>query len=204
MMKLLFAVLVFVFYACNADKDKPADGDKSLTSLEQRLDKYMKLNDDMKMDSLMDYIYPKLFEYVPRAELIKTMEDGFKTGDRVVEIDSMVVEKLHPLFEMDGATYAKVDYSMVMNMQFRKRESNVEDSVEQGPLMDTMFAEKYGRENVVFNKEQNRLRIRMKSSMVAINDKYAKDWSFVNLSKESPITTKLFSDKVLKKLETYK
>jgi hypothetical protein len=204
MMKLLFAVLIFVFYACNSDKGKPADGDNTLSSLERRLDIYMKLNDEMKMDSLMDYIYPKLFEYVPRAELVKTMNDGFKSGDRVVEIDSMHVEKIHPLFEMDGATYAKVDYSMVMNMQFRKRVTNAEDSVDQGPLMDTMFAEKYGRENVIFNKELNRLRIRMKSSMVAINDKYAEDWSFVNLSMDSPLSNKLFSDAVLKKLETYK
>lgn len=39
--------------------------------------------------------------------------------------------------------------------------------------------------------------------MVAIKDEYAKEWSFVELKEDDPMTEKLFTKELLAKLATY-
>jgi len=120
MKKLILAFAVVAFCACGSSKKKTEGGTATTgTSLEQRVAEYMKLNEEMNIDKIMDYVYPGVFTIAPRADLVKAMKEGFESEEVKIEIESMKVDKMHPVFEMDNGSYAMIDYSLVMHMSAR-------------------------------------------------------------------------------------
>ena len=207
-MKKLFVVIgILALSACGSSKKKvetsSTSGDSS--SIEQRLADFMKLNEEMKFEEIMEYIYHKVFTIVPKEELLKAMKEGFDNKEVKVDIESMKVDKIHPVFEMDNASYAKIDYSMQMQMDFANSSDNTESiDSEQSELMRKTLAAQYGEENVSVDEATGNLLIRASSIMVAVKEKSDKDWYFVNLKADDPMMTKIFSKEVIDKIGTYK
>lgn len=199
MKKLAFGLAVIILFGCG-DAKKKSEPSTTGTSLEKRLAEYMQLTEDMDLEKLMDYIYPKLFDIAPKEQMLKAMKDGFENDEVKVSLDSMKVEKIYPVFESGKGSYAKVTYSMVMVMEFVDKENLAEqiESIIEGA------GEKYGRENLYFEEKTGSLRIREKSDLVAAKDKYAKEWSFVSLKEDDPMINKLLDKDVLEKLKEYK
>lgn len=202
---IVFVVLLLV--GCKSSDTKKEtlskDGTTESTSkvngsLEQRLSEFMQVNDKMDLEKVLDYTYPKLFEIVPRPQLLEAMKQGFNNDEVKVELDSLQVDKIHPIFDEGKGSYAKVIYSMVMNMSLLKNNNDEETS----KVILATLREKYGENNVTSN-EAGVIRIRTTSPMVAVKDAYAKEWSFVNLKDDDPMIEKLFSKEVLDKLATY-
>ena len=200
MKKLIFALSVLVFCACGDSKKKVA-GNETDHSLQTRLDEFMKVNDEMNFEKIMDYTYPKLFTIVPRTQLMETIKEGFDNKDFKIELDSLRVDSLYPVFQSGKGSYAKIRYSMVM-LFYSKDTSSVEkdSSLE---MIRQSLATKYGEENVILNEAAKLIRIRISSPMAAVKDEYAKEWSFVNLNTEDDFIKKLFDKEVLDKLATY-
>ncbi len=204
-MKNIVVVLsILALCACGSSKKKAETADAG-APLEQRLSEFMKLNDEMNLEKIMDYIYPKLFDIAPRNEILKAMKDGFDNAEVKVELDSMKVDKIYPVFEMDKGSYAKITYSMVMLMNFKNsKDSAAASDNSQNEFIKASIAEKYGEENVTMDEATGVIRIRTASPMVAVKDESAKEWCFVNLNDDDPMINKLFSKEVLDKLATYK
>jgi hypothetical protein len=198
---VVFAVLFMV--ACKDSGKKEEKTAETGNSLEQRLAEFMEVNDNMDLDKVLDYSYPKLFTIVPRADLEKAMKDGFNNEEVKVELDSLQVIKVHPIFEEGKGSYAKVDYSMVMIMKF-KQDSAATDNSETNEMIRASMAQKYGEENVTMDNATGILRIRMTTPLVAAKDEHSKDWTFVNLKEEDAMINKLFSKEILDKLASYK
>lgn len=204
MKKLFFAFFILVFCTCGVSQEK-TDPTGNAATLEERLSTFMKMNDEMNLDGVMDYIYPKLFTIVPRKDILKAMKEVFNGEEIKVKLDSMKVDKVHPVFEINKGSYAKITYSMVMLMDFNpSKDSTIATDDSQTELIRSSLAEQYGENNVSLDKATGILRIRTASPMVAVKDELAKEWSFVNLKPEDPMMEKLFSKEVLDKLATYK
>jgi hypothetical protein len=205
-MKNIVVVLsILALCACDSSKKKVESPDNSVASLEQRLTGFMKLNEEMNLEKIMDYIYPKLFDIVPRNELLKAMKNGFDNEYVKIDLDSMKVDKIHPVFEMDKGSYAKITYSMVMLMSFKNSKDSADaNDNSQNELIKASMAEKYGEENVSMDEATGIIRIHTASPMVAVKDELAKEWCFVNLNEGDSMLNKLFSKEVLDKLATYK
>ena len=200
-MKRLFVVGILALSACGSSKKKadPSSTSSDSSSIEQRLAEFTRLNEEMKFEEIMDYVYPKVFTIEPKEELVKAMKEGFDNEEVKIDIDSMKVDKIHPVFEMDNASHAKINYSMLMLMSF----NNSKDS-EQSELIRAGMAQKYGDKNVSIDEVTGNLVIRASSIMVAIKERSDKEWYFVNLNEEDPMMTKIFSKEVIDKLSTYK
>ena len=115
MKKLFFAFIVLIFCACGSSKKKVTDtGNGKEAPLEQRLADFMKVNDEMDFEKVMDYTYPKLFTLAPREQLVKVMKDAFSSEEVKIELDSMRVDTVFAVFKIGDGSYAKVRYSMNM------------------------------------------------------------------------------------------
>lgn len=211
MKKLVFVFAVLVFCACGSKKKTEAGNG----SLEKRLAEFMKLNDEMNMEKMMDYIYPKLFTIAPRESVMKAMKDGFDSEEVKVELDSLKVDKIYPVFEMDKGSYAKVNYSMIMFMDLKKPKDSIDKPVTDhsigkeypaptATLMQSIMENEFGKENVSVDSQTGSIKVYAKSPMIAVKDEYAKEWSFINFKKDNEMFAKLFSKEVLDKLATYK
>lgn len=204
MKKILVVFAILALGACGSSKKKVETADNS-SSMEQRLTEFMKLNEEMNMEKIMDYVHPKLFTIVPRKDLLQAMKDGFNSEEVKVDIDSMKVDKIHPVFEMDNASYAKINYSMLMLMDFNNAaDSTAEVDEEQSEFMRKTMAAEYGEENVSVDEATGIIKIRASSIMIAVKEKSDKEWYFVNLKEEDPMMTKIFSKEVIDKIGTYK
>jgi len=202
MKKFIWVIAILVLCACGSSKNKKAESKTSNASLEQRLQEYRKLNEELNIDKLMDYIYPKLFTLAPREDMVKGMKDFFASDEIKVVIDSLTIDRIHPVFQIGDGSYAKVEYSMVMRMDMSPKDT-VEDEGQNEMIVQTMRAQ-YGEENVDIDKATGMIRIRTVNPMVAVKDEYAKEWSFVSLKEDDPMINQLFSKEVLDKLKTYK
>ncbi len=137
----------------------------------------------MKPEKMMDYIYPKLFTIVSRDQVQATMKHlFFEDKDLKVGFDSLQIEKIFPIFEMDSARYAKVTYTMVTTLEYsalRDSIANKHIPVETGKinhtittdrypapqltLMQTLLAREYGTENVTADPTTGIIKIRSKT-----------------------------------------
>ena len=204
MKKLLFVFSILALSACGSSKKKVETADNG-SSMEQRLTEFMKLNEEMNLEKIMDYVYPKLFTIVARKDLVQAMKEGFNTEEVKVKIDSMKVDKVYPAFEMDNASYAKITYSLVMLMDFNQsKDSTAEVDPEQNEFMRKTMATEYGDENVSVDEATGVIKIKASSIMVAVKEQSDKEWYFVNLKADDPMMTKIFSKEVIEKIGTYK
>ncbi len=204
MKNILIALSILVFCACGSSKKKVETAHNG-SSMEQRLTEFMTLNEEMNLEKIMDYVYPKLFTIVSRKDLLQAMKDGFNSEEVKIDIDSMKLDKIYPTFEMDNASYAKINYSMVMLMNFNQTKDTTDKvDPEQNEFMRKTMAAEYGEENVSVDETTGVIKIKASSIMVAVKEQSDKEWYFVNLKEEDPMMTKIFSKEVIEKIGTYK
>lgn len=203
MKKIYLVLVILLIYGCNNSEKKPEGNDPSLQT---RLTEFLKANDDMNFEKVIDYIYPKLFDIVPRKQLLETMNESFNNTEVRIELDSLRIDTLYPVFQTGKGYYAKARYSMIMLMNFSPTEgdNSNEANESQNDLIAKSLAEKYGEGNVSTDTGTGVIKIRTSSLMVAVKDEQAKEWCFVNLKEDDPLINKLFSNEILDKLATYK
>lgn len=159
----------------------------------------MEASKNMDFDKIMDYTYPKLFTIAPRAAMKEQLEKTFNNESIKVELDSLKATKIHPEFTVEENKYAKINYSMLMRMHIKSAESGTS----QMDFIVASLKEKYGEDKVSVN-ESGVIKINMTSNMVAIKEKSAKEWTFINLNAEDKqLMDKLLSKEVQDKLATY-
>jgi len=200
MKKIFWGLSLLILCACDNSKKKSANTGRGET-IEQRLNAFLKVNEEMDFEKVLDYTYPKLFKEASRSQLLKAMKEGFDNEEVKIELDSLKIITIHPEFKIGDASYARIKYSMIMLMDFKLKKDTGDAS--QANFTKEMLASQYGEENVSLDKTTGIIRIRQTSDMVAVKDEYAKEWCFVNLKENDPMTDKLFSKEVQDKLATY-
>lgn len=201
MKKITLILLIFSVSACGGKKktaDKP-----TTAALKQRLTEFLQYNDELNISKLLDYIYPKLFTLVPRADMEKAMKDGFESEELKVDLENVKADSLYPVFTVGKANYAKVRYSMVMWMEYKKVEESSNPAA-QVEAMQEMMANKYGPENVQVDAVNGKLKINsVNNQMLALQDSKDQPWYFLNLKKDDPLMQQLVSKEVIDSLAAY-
>jgi hypothetical protein len=219
MKKLLWALSLVILCACGSKK-KGAENATGET-LEQRLDGFLKANQSLDFEKIMDYTYPKVFKFSSRDQVMRELKDGFSSEVLDISMDSLKVIRIHPVFTMDGGEYAKVEYSMLMLMDVKgdddetttpadtldKTDHAINNDAYPAPqttLMVTLLEGQYGKGNVSADPKTGIIKIRMISDMAAIKDDLSKDWSFINLKSDDPkLLNMLLSKELQEKFASY-
>lgn len=194
-MKSIFLWLSFLVAGiiANAQQD---------TSLVKRVNEMLNLTQLKDFEKVMEYTYPKLFTIAPREVLITTMKTAFENDEFTIELDSVKVHTIFPVFVINDTSYAKVKHTMLMKMKYKKPYDATDNDNKESmvPLMEQRF----GKGKVRFDPIANSLNIFMTPDMVAIKDKTS-TWTFVNLNEDNPeLLNMIFSKKVLDKLKEFK
>jgi len=181
----LLLLLLVISQITQAQKDE---------ALEKRLKEFLVFNETMQIDKVLDYTYPKLFTIAPKAQMLEAMQNAFDNEEMKITMDTLKVQKVHPVFSMGTGSYAKIDYSLVMTMRFKDSTTNTAELVD---AMKSQFTDAVAKPNGV-------LVIKQLTAMVAIKDAISKEWTFVNLKENDPLTSRLLSKELLAKLATFK
>lgn len=171
-------------------------------ALTARLSSFIKANDAMDLDMILDFTYPKVFTIAPREKLKEALEEGFNGEDVKVKMDSLLIQKIFPVFTLGDGTFAKIKYSFVMFMTFKESE-NKENQQEENEFMLSMLGKTYGKDNVSFDPVLKAIKIKVNSEMAAIKDEYAKEWCFMDMLNNKAMNEIMLDKKILDKLATY-
>ena len=172
------------------------------TSLVKRANEMLKLTQLKDFEKIMDYTYPRLFTIAPREALITTMKSAFDTEEFTIELDSVKIHTVFPVFVIDDTSYAKVKHTMLMKMKYKKPYDKTDHDSKES--MVSLMEERFGKGKVRFDPIANSLNIFMTPDMVGIKNKTSA-WTFVNLNEDNPeLLNMIFSKKVLDKLKEFK
>ena len=194
MKKLFLALLVngLVVFG-NAQED---------TSLVNRVNAILSFTQVKDLEKVMEYTYPKLFTIVPRESMIAAMKIAFDSEDFTIELDSVKILKIFPIFKINDTSYVKVRHTMLMKIKYIEPYDSLQKELKE--YMVSFMSQKYGEGNVRFDPVANSLNIFMTPDMVGVKTNSTK-WTFANLNEDNPkMLNMLFGKKVLDKLKEYK
>jgi hypothetical protein len=175
---------------------------QSDTSLINRLNAMLKYTQVKDLEKVMDYTYPKLFTIAPKDQLIQAMREAYETDDYIIELDSVAVKTIFPIFKINDTSYVKVNHTMLMKMKYKDPYDTA--NRESTGLMITLMEATYGKGNVRFDPAANSLNIFMVPDIVGIKPKTGL-WTFANLDEDNPaMFDMLFSKQVQDKLKEFK
>ena len=154
------------------------------------------------LEKVMEYTYPKLFTIVPKEALITAMKSAFESEEFIIELDSVKILKIFPIFKIKDTSYVKVRHTMLMKMKYIQPYDSTQK--EQKEFMASLMTQKFGEGNVRFDPVANSLNIFMTPDMAGIKYNSSK-WTFANLNEDNPkMLNILFGKQVLDKLKEYK
>ena len=131
-------------------------------------------------DGVLDYMYPKVFEMAPRAQMKAGMEQMFSSPDMKIEFISNDVTRVTDKKEVDGVTYAAVFYNSKMKMTFlSEKDKSPEDQKAFLDFMKVTMDTQFGADNVTSDAEAMSLVINMDANMFAIKDPQYDGWKFI-------------------------
>ena len=172
------------------------------TALVNRINQMLTLTQKKDLEKIMDYTYPKLFKIAPRELMIATLKETYDTEEFFIEIDSLRIITIFPVFVVSDTSYVKVRHTMLMRMKYKQALDT--NDMEGKNMLVSILGQKYGEGNVRFDAAANSLNIFMKPDMVGIKDKTSNTWTFANLDDDNPaLLEMLFSQSVRDKLKQY-
>lgn len=128
----------------------------------------------------LDYVYPKLFENIPKEEMLVSLEQMNADSNLQVKMYNPEIQQINEIIEIDGVKYALIDYSFSMSMFFlNPKDQNLEEA--NNPMMFSyqMFVARHGEENVTLNEEQHSIDMNLIQKMFGIKDPNYQGWKFL-------------------------
>jgi hypothetical protein len=172
------------------------------TAIVNRINAMLAFTKAKEYDKIMDYTYSKLFAIVPKDALVESMKESFDTDEFSIELDSMKIDTIFPVFIINDTSYVVARHTMLMRMKYTEPFDTA--NIASTSLMVTLMEGKYGKGNVRFDIVANSLNILLKPDIVGIKEKSSGLWTFVNLNEDNPaLLAMLFSGPVRKKLKGY-
>src|SRR5262245_27587905 len=90
------------------------------TALVNRVNEMLRLTQKKDLEKIMDYTYPKLFDIDPRELMIAAMKDVYESDEFSIEMHSVTLITIFPVFVISDTSYAKVKHSMLMRMKYKE------------------------------------------------------------------------------------
>ncbi len=171
---------LFICFAGSAQELTPADK----SELESRLGTFMDLTAKEDYNGLMDYIYPKLFDFASREQMIEVFSGLEALGIDMI-IDKVTIDKIESLHQEGENRYVLGTYSLNARIVLVSDELKTTEAAEQ---MQAAFALQFAENAVSYDKDNYTININGGiKHLVAVNEtKYKGLWYFVEYDQNNP------------------
>lgn len=160
---------------------------------------YLKLNDGLQFDELMDYIVEDLFKIAPREELIKVFESMF--NDPTIDI-IMKPSKINQINEVEK--YGEKHYAILTyhgTFSIKMNEVDEMSKKERNELINIFFKgmqDAYGKEHVSVDKKTGYVTVSKMNVVCCVSRDGINDWKFVAIEKKQiPMLQKFLPKEIL-------
>ncbi len=170
-----------------------ASGQSYKDDIKAQFLKYTELLVKKDFSKSVEYINPKFFTFIPKAQLIKIMEQTYNNAGVDFEIEMPTVVGVDDKVNILGHDYVKLRYTNYLKMRFKTDEVTRKDTT----LMKGAFENQFGLGNVNYDSQTGFYRILVNKKVVA-NTADNKRWTFVVIEeKQKPILEKILPKELL-------
>jgi hypothetical protein len=171
---------------------------QNLKTLKESSQKIYTATITLDYDTLMEYTYPKVFDFVSRDEMKESLVQTFNGNDQM-KIKLLNVNpdfKYGEIKKIDNQSFCLVDHNLNMELYLTKKVEEEEIEVLTNLMKEAMETDK-----IDFNKETNTFSIYKRATMIGIADEFTKnEWKFLNKDNKNGMAKELFSEKVITEL----
>jgi len=144
-------------------------------------------------EKTLDYVYPKMFEFVPKEKLQQVIKESFSNPGLQISIKDSELKSISKLIELNGVKYALVKYSYTMVLTHGKEYDLA--------TVYPSYQQVYGEENVSKDEANNKVFIKMSKSLYAIFDtSYGTSWFFLEKISQNDLMEMLIPKEVMEQL----
>lgn len=197
-MKLTILILLtfFTLTTTSAQTDK--------ADIQKTLEVYLKAVEQKDYTTVVDYLYPKLFNIAPKKMMLQAMAEMSNDTNITITMHSSIIKNISKTYLLDNVKYLLVKYSFKMTMLLKNNisDANVRDdgSMDVADFTYKLMKGKYGEHNITFDKAKSEIEIFINNEMYAINDPAYPGWKFLEKKDEmQPLLQQILPKKVLKK-----
>jgi len=196
-MRILITLCFLVLLSCGGNKKATTTPQNTYEAeIREKLNLYNKKMAEGDYIASLDFVYPKLFEIIPKETMVGLFKQTFDSEDMKITISDSKILKVHDNYiEADNKLYTLVDYSFNMNMKLTG------EMVDAAEFMIGTFEAEYGKENIIYNKEESTFEIKTLNQMITIKENG--EWYILENKKEPAyqyILGRLVGEETLKKL----
>jgi hypothetical protein len=173
MRKILFIILVFLPKLCF-----------SQTNLEKTLAAYLKVVEAKDNATALEYMYTPFFKLVPKATLLKYLNDAMNNPDVELKIYDCKIDNIGEIKKIDSLEYCKVTYTGNFSMVYNYDDKDEKAKEEVINTTIGLFNELYGKENVNYDKPTNMYVLKIKKYMLAIKGLSESDWKILGIEEK--------------------
>jgi hypothetical protein len=162
-------------------------------AIQTTLDAFIKYSNEKEWDKAFDLLYPKLFNRVPKQDLVDLMVGMQKDGMSLWMKNTRITSTSVPV-EEGNETFVRVEYEADMDVHLA--EGGIYDHPKSIMAMDQQFKTTYGESNVKWNEAQKNYQIKARKAIMAINT--SNTWKLVEINMDQPeLMEYLFSPSIM-------
>jgi hypothetical protein len=177
MKKLLLFIFIAASFTVYSQTSDPA--------LNKRLSQYLAYSKDLKIDQLLGYMYPRIFEMASKNQIKEALVSAYNNPDIQIKLDSIAISKVLPISKFNKGAYTKFSYAVKMQIKLLK-----EEMAESANKILENFKEKFGEENVTYDETAKLFLVYQTKEALAIKDNYSKNiWTILGLEKDQNINS---------------
>lgn len=156
-MKLKHILILLIFSAVGFQ----VNGQSLTEEIRTATEEYIEINQKLDVDGIMERVYPKIFEIVPKDMFKEQYKQLFENKDMTIGFGGFeITEILDKTITYKKETFGVARYAFEMTMKFATNEAD--------EYILEAFNEKYGKESVAYDKETSTFSLSMNSEMFAI------------------------------------
>lgn len=164
--------IVFFLLLCSIGL---AYGQADTASIRIQLNEYFIATQGGDWETVVDMLYPPLFDQVSKADMIQTFQDLSGNGIEFEMSDFRIINIKGPVQE-EQKLFASVLYNARMNLRFTSIDYQAPSVIAQ---LKQNFIDTYGEENVIHQPSDNSFDINARKSLYAIQSEGSGKWTFI-------------------------
>jgi hypothetical protein len=149
-------------------------------SITERLNQYFEATKAKDWDTVLDLLYPKLFELVAREDMRQLFMDMEGNGMEL-NMKDFEIRNISAPITYEAQQYALVDYNGALNIRFT---SQAYQDPEVIGMLQKSLQESYGADNVKHLEADNSFDINIQKALYAISPEHNNEWTFIESDME--------------------
>lgn len=162
------------------------------TDIQTRLDEYFGFTKANDYNSMMDYVYPKVFTLATREQMVEVF-NSLETMGIGLNVNDIVLNEIEPLMDDNDKQYGIANYNIDIKLDLK---TPVMQSAEVVESLKSSFKVAYNATDMKYDEEAKTLSFKGFKYVLAIkNPEYdSENWYFLEYDASNPMAAQMLLD----------